>query len=49
MPCLASLYWAYCTIYQPLIAPLRLRVPGKLLDGVRRSYRLVRRLHKGRR
>lgn len=38
----ADLRWAYRTIYRPLIAPLRLRVPGKLLDGVRRGYRLVR-------
>ncbi|MGB5133910.1 MAG: serine/threonine protein kinase [Prochlorococcaceae cyanobacterium] len=47
-PCRAwrDLRWAYRTIYRPLIAPLRLRVPGTLLDGVRRSYRLVRRLRK---
>lgn len=45
-PCRAwqDLRWAYHVIYRPLIAPLRLRVPGKLLDGVRRSYRLFRRL-----
>lgn len=44
-PCRAwrDLRWAYRTIYQPLIAPLGLRAPGPLLDGVRRGYRLVRR------
>jgi hypothetical protein len=43
-PCRAwpDLRWAYRTIYRPLIAPLGLRVPGGLLDGVRRGYRLVR-------
>ncbi|MFO8239149.1 MAG: serine/threonine protein kinase [Prochlorococcaceae cyanobacterium] len=47
-PCRAwrDLRWAYRTIYHPLLAPLRLRVPGTLLDGVRRSYRLFRRLRK---
>lgn len=48
-PCRAwrDLRWAYRRIYRPLIAPLRLRVPGTLLDGVRRNYRLFRRLRKG--
>ncbi|MDX2243533.1 MAG: serine/threonine protein kinase [Leptolyngbyaceae cyanobacterium bins.302] len=31
---------AYYWLYRPLIAPLRLRVPYALLDGVRASYRL---------
>jgi hypothetical protein len=45
-PCRAwgDLRLAYRTIYRPLIAPLRLRIPGAVLDGVRRGYRLVRRL-----
>lgn len=45
-PCRAwrDLCLAYRTIYRPLLAPLRLRVPGMVLDGVRRSYRLFRRL-----
>jgi hypothetical protein len=45
-PCRAwgDLGLAYRTIYRPLIAPLRLRSPGAVLDGVRRGYRLVRRL-----
>lgn len=47
LPCHAwqDLRWAYRTLYQPLIAPLNLRAPGPLLDGVRRSYRLWRNLH----
>jgi hypothetical protein len=47
-PCRAwqDLRWAYHTIYRPLIAPLRLRIPSTLLDGVRRSYRLLRNLRK---
>ncbi len=45
-PCRAwqDLRWAYRTIYQPLIAPLGLEVPAVVLDGVRRSYRQVRRI-----
>lgn len=45
-PCRAwqDLRWAYSTFYRPLIGHLRLRVPGSVLDGVRRSYRLVRRI-----
>ena len=45
-PCRAwqDLRWAYRTLYQPLIAPLGLRVPGVLLDGVRLGYRQFRRL-----
>jgi hypothetical protein len=45
-PCRAwrDLRWAYRTLYQPLIAPLGLRAPGPLLDGLRRGYRLFRRL-----
>lgn len=35
---------AYYWLYRPLIAPLRLRIPYFLLDGVRGSYRLFRRL-----
>lgn len=44
-PCRAwrDLCWAYRVIYQPLIAPLGLRAPGPLLDGLRRGYRLFRR------
>ncbi len=47
-PCRAwnDLRLAYRTVYRPLIAPLRLRIPGAVLDGVRRSYRLVRRLRR---
>jgi hypothetical protein len=33
-------YWLYC----PLIAPLRLRIPYSLLNGVRVVYRLFRRI-----
>ena len=49
-PCRAwrDLRWAYRMVYRPLIAPLRLRVPGTVLDGVRRGYRQVRRLRKAR-
>lgn len=49
-PCRAwrDLRWAYRTVYRPLIAPLRLPVPGTVLDGVRRGYRQVRRLRKAR-
>ena len=45
-PCRAwqDLRWAYHVLYRPLIAPLRLRVPGGVLDAVRRGYRLSRRL-----
>ena len=45
-PCRAwqDLRWAYHVLYRPLIAPLGLRAPAPLLDGVRRGYRLVRRL-----
>ena len=39
-----DLRWSYHTFYRPLIAPLRLRVPGAALDGVRRGYRHYRRL-----
>ncbi|MFM9104170.1 MAG: serine/threonine protein kinase [Cyanobium sp.] len=47
-PCRAwrDLRWAYRTVYRPLIAPLRLRMPGAVLDGVRRGYRQLRRLRK---
>jgi hypothetical protein len=47
-PCRAwsDLRWAYRTIYRPLSAPLRLRVPGAVLNGVRRGYRLIRRLRR---
>jgi hypothetical protein len=49
-PCRAwrDLRWAYRMVYCPLIAPLRLRVPGAVLDGVRRGYRRLRRLRKAR-
>jgi hypothetical protein len=47
-PCRAwqDLRWAYHTLYEPLIALLGLRAPGPVLDGLRRSYRLWRRLRK---
>jgi hypothetical protein len=35
---------AYYWVYRPLIAPLRLRIPYCLLDGVRGVYRLLRRM-----
>jgi hypothetical protein len=49
-PCTAwrDLRLAYVLLYRPLIAPLRLRAPARLLNGVRRGYRLYRRL-RGRR
>lgn len=49
-PCRAwrDLRWAYHVIYRPLIGPLGLRAPGPLLDGVRKGYRLVRRLRRTR-
>jgi len=45
-PCQAwkDLRLAYRCLYQPLIAPLGLRLPGPLLDAIRRGYRLYRRL-----
>lgn len=45
-PCRAwqDLRLAYRWLYQPLIAPLRLRLPGPVLDATRRCYRLYRRL-----
>lgn len=45
-PCTAwaDLKRAYAWVYRPLLAPLGLRVPYWLLDGVRASYRLWRRL-----
>lgn len=45
-PCNAwrDLRWAYHRIYGPLIRPLGLPVPGPLLSGVRKGYRLFRRL-----
>ncbi len=44
-PCRAwrDLRWAYRTNYQPVIAPLGLRAPAPVLDGLRRGYRLFRR------
>ena len=44
-PCRAwqDLRLAYRWLYLPLIAPLRLRLPGTLLDSTRRCYRLYRR------
>jgi hypothetical protein len=44
-PCRAwrDLRWAYRTVYQPVIAPLGLRAPAPVLDGLRRGYRLFRR------
>lgn len=39
-----SLKRAYFWLYRPLVAPLRLRVPYFVLDGVRKSYRLYCRL-----
>lgn len=49
-PCTAwrDLRLAYFLLYRPLIAPLRLRAPASLLNGVRKGYRLYRKL-KGRR
>lgn len=35
---------AYYCLYLPVIAPLRLRIPNWLLNGVRKGYRLFRRL-----
>ncbi|MEL6326038.1 MAG: serine/threonine protein kinase [Cyanobacteria bacterium J06626_23] len=45
-PCHAwqDLKWAYRWIYRPIFWHLRLRVPYFLLDGVRASYRLFKRL-----
>jgi len=45
-PCSAweDLKWAYYRFYRPLIAPLRLKVPYAMLNLVRRTYRLFRRL-----
>ena len=45
-PCRAwqDLRWAYHWLYRPVIAPLRLRAPAPLLDGLRKGYRLYRRL-----
>jgi hypothetical protein len=45
-PCRAwqDLRWAYHILYRPLIAPLKRRAPGPVLDGVRRTYRLYRQL-----
>ncbi len=49
-PCTAwrDLRLAYVLLYRPLIAPLRLRAPAALLNGVRKAYRLYRTL-RGRR
>ena len=35
---------AYYGIYRPFIMPLRLRVPGRVLDALRKGYRLFRRI-----
>lgn len=45
-PCRAwqDLRWAYHWLYRPWIAPLGLRAPGPLLDGLRKGYRQYRRL-----
>lgn len=45
-PCHAwrDLRWAYHRVYRPLIAPLALPIPASLLNGVRKGYRLFRRL-----
>jgi hypothetical protein len=44
-PCSAweDLKWAYYHIYLPVLAPLRIKVPYKMLDLVRKTYRLFRR------
>ena len=44
-PCFAwqDLKWAYRWIYRPLFWHLRVRVPYFLLDGVRATYRLIKR------
>jgi len=49
-PCTAwrDLRLAYVLLYRPLIGPLRLRAPAPLLHGVRKAYRLFRKL-RGRR
>jgi hypothetical protein len=39
-----DLRWAYHALYRPLIVPLGLRAPAVLLDGLRRAYRIYRRL-----
>ncbi|WP_448562832.1 serine/threonine protein kinase [Trichothermofontia sp.] len=39
---------AYYWLYRPIIAPLRLRIPDWLLNGVRKGYRLFRRLGQAR-
>lgn len=50
-PCRAwrDLRWAYYHLYHPLIAPLRLRTPARVLDGVRKGYRVFRRVARGER
>ena len=39
-PCRAwqELRWAYHCLYRPVIAPLELRAPAPLLDGLRKGY-----------
>lgn len=37
---------AYYCVYLPIIAPLGLRIPGWLLNGVRKGYRLFRQVGK---
>lgn len=46
-PCSAweDLKWAYYHFYLPIFAPLRLRVPYFVLNLVRKTYRLFRRLY----
>lgn len=39
-----DLKWGYRWVYRPVFAPLRLRVSYRLLDWVRSTYRLFRRL-----
>lgn len=49
-PCRAwqDLRWAYHWLYRPVVAPLGVRVPDSLLNGLRKGYRLHRRLVPGR-
>lgn len=49
-PCAAwrDLKWAYYHLYRPIIMPLRLRFPARLLNLLRRSYSRYRRLRPAR-
>lgn len=45
-PCSAwdDLKWAYYRVYVPILSPLRLKVPHKVLNMVRKTYRFFRRV-----